>query len=178
MTQTNYITIKDYNTIPIWGGEEIYFMAKSPLSISGQTNLSIVNKNFLDIDVSNDLGNWVSNYSRRKSNSSYGGIINPNIKLVAVFNPLTVGTTTIINSSTVKIFTPSKLFELILQPRTIYIKDEFLIRTLLSAEEGSSPAIYSSQGMPVVLQGYALNPTVDGKEVIMNLSFIEVPEAI
>lgn len=177
MTDTNFITIKDTNATPIWNGSELYILATAPLSISGSNNVASVEKNFLDIDVTDDL-TYAANWNRRKSEISYGGFKNSIITLRCGYNPTVVGTTIAVGGEDKNVFTPSKLFELLLQPRTVYIKDEFLIRDLLSTIEGSSPAVYTSNGIPVVLQGYKLTPSKKGKEVIMDLTFTEGKEVV
>lgn len=176
MTDTNFITIKDNNSTPIWDGAELYMFASAPLSIAGSNNIGSIQKNFLDIDVTNDT-DYAANFDRRKSPISYGGFKNQIISLKCIYNPLQIGTTfSVLGIGTVNTFTPSKLYELILQPRVVHIKDEFLIRTLLSNVEGSSPAVYSSNGIPVALQGYKITPSLEGKEVIIDLTFIEAQE--
>lgn len=177
MTNTNFITIKDNSTTDaIWGGAELYMMANAPLTIAGSNNVGAIQKNFMDIDVSNDT-DYAANFNRRKSHVSYGGFQNAIINVQCIYNPVTVTTSiTVPVAGAVTVFTPSKLFELILRPRIVHIKDEFLVRDLLSATEGGSPAIYSANGIPVVLQGYKLTPSLKGKEVIMNLTFIESKE--
>jgi hypothetical protein len=172
-----FITIKDYSTSSaIWGGEEIYMFATSPLTLSSQQVIEAKIKNYQDIDPSIDGDDYQVNFDRRKSYVNYGGFNNQQISLTCIYNPLTIGTTFSYNDSTKKVFTPSKLFELILNPRTVYINDEFLIRNLLSSAEGTSPAIYTSKGIPVVLKNWSLKPTVEGKEVIMDLTFTEDKE--
>jgi len=177
MTELNFITIKDYSSSDaIWGGEEIYFMATVPLTINSSQIATPKIKNFQDVSVTDDGGDYQVNYNRRKAYVNYGGFNNSILKLTTVYNPLNIGTTFKYNGSDVTVFTPSKLYELILQPRTVYIKDEFLIRTLLSADEGTSKAVYTSKGIPVVLTAWTFTPSIEGKEVIINLSFIEDKE--
>ncbi len=177
MTELNFITIKDHtSTNPIWGGNELYIMATTPLNISSSQIAVPKIKNFQNINVSEDGDDYAVNYDRRKSYINYGGFNNSVLTLTSIYNPITIGTTFIYDSVSRTVFTPSKLYELILQPRTIYIKDEFLIRTLLSNVEGDSPIIYSDKGIPAVLTSWSLTPSIEGKEVIMKLDFIEDKE--
>lgn len=176
MVNKNFITIKDYSASnAIWNGNELYMFATKPLSITGNQVIEAKIKNFQNIDVSLD-SNYQENFDRRKSYVSYGGFANPELKVTCVYNPTIITPTFTYNDSTKYVFTPSKLYELILQPRTVYINDEFLIRDLLSASEGSSPQVYSSKGIPVVLNSWNINPSVEGKEVIMELGFLEDKE--
>jgi hypothetical protein len=178
MGYTNFIRLQDLSAeSPLWSvggiGEEVYVLATS-IDINGQNIVNPTNKTFQDISAATDA-TYVDNFNRRKANLSYGGFINQKINLTAVYSDSKIGNTATIGGTERKIFTPSKLYELILKPRTVYLKDEFLI-TLLSQEQDTSPAIYSTNGIPVLLTDYTITPSLNEQEVTMKMSFIEDKE--
>lgn len=176
MAEKNFVTIKDHSTTnAIWNGAELYVWVYNPIDISGSQKAEPKIKNFQDISLG-ATETFADNFNKRKSYVSYGGFNNQIITLNCVYNPIKMGTTFTHSSGARTIFTPSKLYELIVKPRTVYIKDEFVIRTLLATTEGSSEAIYTDKGIPVVLQSWKITPSIEGQEVLMSLSFIEDKE--
>lgn len=182
----NFVRIKDTNTSPLWEGEEVYMIAtnfrmESSNLISGKPKTFQLQPITTD-DIGDDetTGIYLANYNRRKSNISYAGFNNPIIRITCAYNPNEMSPISSINGTDTMIFTPNKLMELILKPRTVYIKDEFLIELLSNTEAttGTSiiPKVYGTNGMPVVLDSWSLDPSTDGKEVIMDLTFREDKE--
>lgn len=175
---TNFITIKDFtSTSPLWNGEEVIILGED-LKIEGSNNISVETKNFQDVSLATSptTETWPQNFNRRKAQVNYGGFTNHLISFKITYNPNNLSHTLTISGSSKKIFTPSKLMELVMKPRTVYIKDEFVIRSLLSATEDTSPAIYSANGMPVVLADWSISPSDEGTEVVMDISFREDKE--
>jgi len=182
MAYTNFVTIKDISTDgnALWGGASVYFLA-TKFNISGGNIVSSRPKTFQETDrTQTDIDNgdttelyFLNNYNRRKSNISYTGFNNPVITISCIYNPDKVGAVQKIGDTNVSIFTPNKLLELVLKPRTVYIKDEFLHGLLSLPENNESPAIYGVNGFPVILQDWDITPSLEGKEVVMNLKFIE-----
>ena len=179
MVWNNTLTIKDYSSVNVlWEGEEV-LMLGTKISLAGGNTVMAKPKTFQNINLSTAdiaLGDtssgYVNNYNRRKSNVSYSGLENQKIAITCLYNPDEVGATIGTGSDIQKIFTPNKLYELILKPRTVYLKDEFIINLLTSAE-GTSPALYSSKGIPIILDTWTITPTISGKEVQMTLGFQE-----
>ena len=174
MTLNNFVTLKDTNTSPIWNGEEVYILTSS-FTISGGAITSNIPKTYQDISQINSE-TWAENFNRRKSETNYGGYTNQKIILNTIYNPITIGNTLAIEGTIRKIFTPSRLMEIVLKPRVLYLKDEFLIRDLLSVVQDNSPAIYSATGIPVILISWNMVPSLEGKKVMMSLSFTEAKE--
>ena len=177
MVYTNFIRIKDISaTSAIWGGEDVLLLA-TDFSINSGNVLSNSEKTFQDTsittaDTTDTATDMRNNYNRRKGNVSYGGFSNSNIKVSCVYDDDKVGNIATIEGVSSKIFTPSKLYELILKPRTIYLRDEFLVELLQSAQD-SSPIVYGSNGIPVILLDWSIIPSLEGKHVTMELNFRE-----
>jgi len=179
MTYTNFVKIKDISANGLWNNEWVLLLAKDFNIASGNIispkpkTFQETNPTVEDTSAGDTSTSYLNNYNRRKSNVSYTGFNNNTITVTAVYNPTTVGPKTKVNDIVdQKIFTPSKLFELILKPRTVYIKDEVLW-DLLSQSEDGSPAIYGENGIPVILKDWNITPSLEGEEITMNLTFIE-----
>ena len=182
MSYTTFITITDQSTSPIWDGEDVVILAKA-FSIKGANIVANKPKTFQDTslttaDISNgdNSNKYNANLNRRKANVSYGGFNNQTISITCVFNETELGgTSALIEDNVTQIFTPSKLMDLVVNPRTMYIRDESIIPSWI-VPQFNSPSFYTSKGMPVVLSDYNITPSLDGKEIIMNMTFIEDKE--
>lgn len=178
MTFKNFVVLSDLSASPLWDGEPVYLLATS-INFNGGSILNLKNKtlqtiaqNTTDTTAGDSDFIYINNYNRRKNNVSYGGFKNMEISITLVFDMEKIGNSLFINGAERKIFTPSKLMELILKPRTLYLKDHSLCE-LLSFVQDTSPAIISFNGFPVVLNSYTITPDINSKQIIIDLSFIE-----
>lgn len=186
MAHGTIVTLKDYNTTPLWDGEEILLLGttirfEGSNTVSGKPKtFQLLNLQTEDTDAGDTEASYINNYNRRKYNNTYAGFNNVKITATIVYNPDEVGDKITVNSTQKMVFTPNKLFELILKPRTMYLKDEFIINLLTTTETTIAaetiPAVYSSRGIPVLLTSWDMSPAIEGKEIIINLTFIEDKE--
>lgn len=192
MTYKNFVRIIDISTVnPLWAtggiGQEVLILAKDFNLASGNI-ISPKPKSFQETDLSTEdkassgdteyvagvsTASYIKNFDRRKSNVSYAGFDNHKITVTALYNPTTIGANGEINNLDRKIFTPAKLMELVLKPRTMYIKDELLWGILSNPEDNNTPAIYGKYGIPVILTDWSITPSLEGEEITMNLTFTE-----
>jgi len=203
MAYTTIITIKDYTTLnPLWDGQEVKILATTPLKMDSSNIVTVKPKTFQDTDlITVDDSSWTENYNRRKANLSYVSFNNHKFTIDFIYNKniitpeLSLLETTGTTVSEIKrmIFTPAKVMELVLKPRTVFIKDDIIFPLLCVNEVTPSytkiveeisyghnqyivPAIYSSKGIPVVLSSWSFVPSGKPDEIIINLTFTEDKE--
>jgi len=184
MAYTNFITIQDRaSTGSLWEGQEVLVMATS-INISSANTITpkpktnqVTTRTTEDDALGDGVGSYFNNYNRRKSNVSYTGFQNSRLSIKSVFSQEKLGNSTNIGGVEKKIWTPSKLYELILKPRTVYIKDQVLV-DLLKTTQDTSPLIYSVWGIPVILSSWNIVPSVEDKEIVMEMEFIEDKEIV
>lgn len=182
MVYTNFVTIQDRTAVnPLWGGETVTLLATS-INLNSGNIIASKPKTFqtttqtdADTTAGDATGSYINNYNRRKSNVSYSGFNNQLMQVKCVYNPEIIGNNATLSDVSTKIFNPSKLMELVLKPRTIYIKDQILVGLLSTTQDGS-PSIYNTYGIPVVLVSWNITPSLEGSEILMELSFREDKE--
>lgn len=193
MTYSAFIKIKDHSTVnPLWKGNEIVVLATDPLSLNS-SNITVSSpKTFQDPVISDTYANF---YNNRKSNISYSGFNNHTFTITAWYNSLEIVKENTDNQIAIlkldnvwyPVFTPHKLMELVINPRTIYVTDD-IITPLLGAVETTTlhgsisndftiEPFYTSKGIPCILTAWDIKPSssIPG-EIIMNLTFTEDKE--
>ena len=117
MTYTNkFVRILDTTaTNPLWDGEEVYMLVTTPPKITGNALTSFTPKTMQDTSLTDaDSSNYLNNFIRRKAEVTYGGFNNQALSVTAIYNDTQTGSLTSINGTNRKIFTPSKLMEMVL----------------------------------------------------------------